>query len=68
MQSAHTSTSRFRTPVNPDILSDEVKKLVDEGQIIPAVQAHRRLTGTGLAEAKRAVDLCRGKVAPEERA
>jgi hypothetical protein len=51
--------------INPAILSAEVRQLVDEGQTIHAIQVHRRLTRTGLAEAKRAVDRYRGKPVAE---
>ncbi len=39
-------------PAQCDILSDDVKKLADEGKKIPAIKLHRQETGLGLADAK----------------
>lgn len=39
-----------------DVLSDEVKALVDSGNVMGAIQRHRQETGAGLAESKRAVE------------
>lgn len=47
--------------LNPNVLLDDVRKLVDEGQVIRAIKVHRDRNGAGLAEAKQAVDEYRGR-------
>ena len=42
--------------LNPKVLFDDVRKLLQEGNTITAMQVHRRRTGCGLAEAKRVFD------------
>ncbi|MBI2927012.1 MAG: hypothetical protein HYY24_15060 [Verrucomicrobia bacterium] len=42
--------------LDPQIVSEEVRKLAARGEMILAVKVHRELTGTGLAEAKHAID------------
>jgi len=44
-------------PQQFETLSDEVKKLADEGKKIPAIKLHREQTGLGLADAKEDVEL-----------
>lgn len=39
-----------------DLLSNEVKKLADEGRKIPAIKLHREQTGAGLRDAKENVE------------
>lgn len=43
-------------PADPISLSDEVKELFDAGRKIDAIKLHRAQTGTGLKEAKVAVE------------
>ena len=42
--------------LNPKVLFDDVRKLLDGGNVITAIRVHRRRTGCGLAEAKRSCD------------
>jgi len=42
--------------LNPKVLFDDVRKLLDAGNMIRAINVHRRRTGCGLAEAKRSCD------------
>jgi hypothetical protein len=53
-----TSHLDMRVPeeLNPEVLFDDVRKLLDAGNIITAINVHRRRTGCGLAEAKRSCD------------
>jgi len=46
---------RYDEAVRDDI-PNEVRSLADEGRKIPAIKAHRQLTGSSLVEAKRAVE------------
>jgi ribosomal protein L7/L12 len=41
------------------VLPDEVRRLADEGRTIEAIKAHRDLLGSGLREAKEAVEAYR---------
>jgi hypothetical protein len=50
--------------LNPSVLLDDVRKLVDDGRVIQAIQVHRDRNGAGLAEAKRAIDEYRGHKNP----
>lgn len=53
-------TSHLNVPLpdelNPKVLFDDVRKLLDAGSTINAINVHRRRTGCGLAEAKRSCD------------
>lgn len=53
-------TAHLDTPLpddlNPKVLLDDVRKLLDAGNTITAVSVHRRRTGCGLAEAKQVCD------------
>jgi hypothetical protein len=53
-------TSHLNVPLpdelNPKVLFDDVRKLLDAGNTINAIDVHRRRTGCGLAEAKRSCD------------
>ncbi len=40
----------------PSGLADEVRRLADAGEKIQAIKVHRELTGSGLSEAKLAVE------------
>lgn len=42
--------------VNPNVLFDDARTLLDAGNKIKAIYVHRRRTGCGLAEAKRTCD------------
>jgi len=42
--------------LNPKVIFDDVRKLLDAGNMIKAINLHRRRTGSGLAEAKRSCD------------
>ena len=42
--------------VNPKVLFDDVRNLLDAGNMIKAIYVHRRRTGCGVAEAKRNCD------------
>jgi hypothetical protein len=42
--------------VNPSVLFDDARRLLDAGNKIQAIYVHRRRTGCGLAEAKRTCD------------
>jgi hypothetical protein len=42
--------------LNPTVLLDDVRKLLDAGNKIKAISVHRRRTGCSLAEAKRSCD------------
>ena len=46
----------FHDPASPAGLSDEVRRLAEEGMKIAAVRRHREQTGVGLLEAKQAID------------
>ena len=53
-------TSHLNMPLpdelNPKVLFDDVRKLLDSENMIKAINVHRRRTGCGLAEAKRSCD------------
>ena len=42
--------------LNPAVLMDDVRKLADQGRVLDASRVHRERNGSGLAEAKRAID------------
>ena len=42
--------------VNPDVLLDDVKALIDANNVIAAIKIHRDRTGMGFAEAKKLTD------------
>lgn len=42
--------------VNPRVLFDDARRLLDAGNMLQALYLHRRRTGCGLAEAKRTCD------------
>lgn len=42
--------------VNPEVLLDDVKALIDANDVLRAIKLHRDRTGMGLAEAKALVD------------
>jgi len=46
----------LRDEFNPKVIVDDVRELLDAGNMIKAIKVHRHRTGCGLAEAKRACD------------
>ena len=46
----------FSDPTDPRSLSDRVRMLIETGQKIQAIKAHREETGASLRDAKQAVD------------
>jgi ribosomal protein L7/L12 len=50
--------------LNWSVLSEDIRRMVDEGKVLVAIKLHRDRTGADLAEAKRAVDEYRARKQP----